>query len=296
MPTTIGNVTKRRYNQLVREGRDLVEQQSRCQWKLGEAALEIEPLRTHGGTSGEGSELLTVSEALHLFAEDIGVNYSSLKHWRWVAARWPEEYRVAGVSHTIHRILASISDPDERFARIQDPPLDERTGAHRWTPDLANREVGRKVDTPTSPQERIEAIHDLARDETVAAAVATDFLRRPEVAFRAMGDDTARHLVNQAQIDRSRQAGEIVRQRAPMVEQLEHSMDFVDLVGACSQFVASIGRIVPAMRGRRFSKTERQTVHTNVARVRAAADWCETAVDTGDVTIDQGLARLLRDE
>jgi hypothetical protein len=44
MPTKIGNVTKRRYDQLVSEGRDLVEQQSHCQFALGDRALEIEPM------------------------------------------------------------------------------------------------------------------------------------------------------------------------------------------------------------------------------------------------------------
>ncbi|MGW1530442.1 DUF6192 family protein [Streptomyces sp. NPDC002159] len=39
--------------------------------------------------------------------------------------------------------------------------------------------VGWKVDSPESVQEKVEAIHDLATDDAVAAVVTTDFLRRP---------------------------------------------------------------------------------------------------------------------
>lgn len=39
----------------------------------------------------------------------------------------------------------------------------------------------------------MEAIHDLAADDAVAAVVTTDFPRRPAVASRAMADDIARH-------------------------------------------------------------------------------------------------------
>ncbi|WP_327188139.1 DUF6192 family protein [Streptomyces sp. NBC_01334] len=47
------------------------------------------------------------------------------------------------------------------------------------------------------------AIHRLADDE-VAAKVATDVLRRPEVAARVVADDTARHMVNKAQTTQHR--------------------------------------------------------------------------------------------
>ncbi|MGW3631388.1 DUF6192 family protein [Streptomyces sp. NPDC005122] len=39
---------------------------------------------------------------------------------------------------------------------------------------------------PGTVQEKVEATHDLAVDEQVVARVATDFLRPPEVVFRAV--------------------------------------------------------------------------------------------------------------
>lgn len=55
----------------------------------------------------------------------------------------------------------------------------------------------------------MEAIHGLAADDTVAAVVTTDFLRRPAVAAKAMADDITRHAVNEVQFDRFRQLAEI---------------------------------------------------------------------------------------
>nr|WP_234379333.1 DUF6192 family protein [Streptomyces sp. FXJ1.172]WEP00079.1 DUF6192 family protein [Streptomyces sp. FXJ1.172] len=41
-----------------------------------------------------------------------------------------------------HQLLAAISDPEERWAAIKNPPLDVRTGKRRWTPETARQRVG----------------------------------------------------------------------------------------------------------------------------------------------------------
>jgi hypothetical protein len=292
MAPKVGHVTHRRYTQLVRECRDLVAQQTRCQFLIGDRALEIEPIRPHGGAhAAPDEELLTVSEAIDMFAQDIGIPASTARTYRWVSARWPADDRVAGVSHYIHRVFAGL---DDRVTVINDPPLNERTGEPRWDTDSASRRAGWRPSTPLSPQERLNRITDLAKDDHVATAVTKNFLQRPQVAFAAMGDDTARHQVNAAQFDRSRQAMDVARQRTPAIAKIEHTIEFMDLVGACAQFVATAGRILPTLHGRRFSAEERGTVHKNIARVRSTADWIETAVETGDVSVDEGLARMLR--
>nr|WP_240468434.1 DUF6192 family protein [Streptomyces dangxiongensis] len=73
-----------------------------------------------------------------MFADDIGVERRTVEDWRYTANRWPEERRKEGVSFTVHRILASVVDEDERWAAIEDAPLNPRTGARQWTPDGAN--------------------------------------------------------------------------------------------------------------------------------------------------------------
>ncbi|MFE4825129.1 DUF6192 family protein [Streptomyces sp. NPDC056704] len=185
--TKVGSVSRARYEEIIAGDRELVEVDTKIQFVIGDHALEIEPMRPHGGSLPAGGEdLFGVRETLEMYAEDVGVPYNQVRLNRQTASRWPAEYRVQGVSFEIHRILEKL---DDRFERITNPPRHPRDGAARWTQDAAKRQVGWRVDSPRSVQEKVEAIHDLAVDEQVAARVATDFLRRPGVAFRAAGDD-----------------------------------------------------------------------------------------------------------
>jgi len=296
MSGNVGSVTRDRYDELVKLGRDWVAKMSSAQWRLGDAALEIEPMRSYGGANPSGKDdLFTVSEAIRMFAEDVGLAYTTVRSYRWVSSRWPKERRQADVSHTIHKVLASISDEQERFEAVNNPPPNPRGGPPRWTHDSAKRVVGWKVDSPESVQEKVEAIHDLAADDAVAAVVTTDFLRRPAVANKAMADDTARHAVNEAQFDRFRQQAQFVHEEAaPQLQRMEHSAQFMDLVAACAQFVATAGRIVPNLRGEHYDDGERETIGRGLSRVRAAADWIENAVTRGEVDLDEQLEKLLK--
>jgi hypothetical protein len=295
MAGKVGSVTRERYDELVELGRDWVAAMSSAQWRIGDAALEIEPMRSHGGTNLSGQEdLFTVSECMRTFAEDIGLSYATVRDYRWVSSRWPAQRRRADVSHTIHKILASIPDEQERFEAVGNPPPNPRGGPPCWTYDSAKRVVGWKVDSPQSVQEKVEAIHDLAADDAVAAVVTTDFLRRPAVAAKAMADDTARHMANEAQFDRFRQQVQSTHEQAPQLRRMEHNAQFMDLIAACAQFVATAGRIVPNLRGEHYDDAERDTISRGIARVRAAADWIEGAAMRGEVDLDEQLARLLK--
>ncbi|MEU7052562.1 DUF6192 family protein [Streptomyces eurythermus] len=121
----IGNVTRTRYEQLVAEARDLINQMAKAQFALGDKALEIEPMRPVGGSMPNGTDdLFTAEESLQMFADDIGVARSTVEDWRWTASRWPEAKRKDGVSFTVHKIPASIQDENERWAAIEDAPVD----------------------------------------------------------------------------------------------------------------------------------------------------------------------------
>ncbi|MCX5384848.1 DUF6192 family protein [Streptomyces sp. NBC_00083] len=221
-----------------------------------------------------------------------------------MASRWPERHRCPGAAFSTHQTLAAMSDPEERWTAIKTPPLDERTGRRRWTPETSRQRVGYHGPGPETVQEKIEAVHDLVGDEQVATQVATDLLRRPSVAFKAMTDDTARHQVNHAQVEQPRQIRAAQERElsgtedpfGPTVRRLNHTLEFLDLVGACQRFVAATGRIVPSLGERRFSEDERNTVHRNIDRVRATCEWITTAVDTGEVDVDEELSKLLLGE
>ncbi|MER5951187.1 DUF6192 family protein [Streptomyces sp. NPDC001904] len=299
--TKIGSVTRERYEELIAQDRKLVLDETKIQFKIGDDALEIEPPRPHGGSRPAAAEDgAGVRETLERFAEDIGLSYDQVRIVRHTASRWPREHRAEDVAFNIHRILEQRED---RFEVIFDPPLHPRSGRRQWTGDAAKRLVGWQVDTPRSVQEKVEAIHDLAADEQVAARVATDFLRRPDVAFRAASDDTARHLFNKAQTARAQQFEQAAQDPAdprrknplaPALRAIDQNIEFFDLVGAFHKFVASLNRLVPQFHGRQLTEDARDVVLQNVARARAACDWVEHAVSTGETDMDEELARLLR--
>jgi len=273
MSEQIGNVTRDRYDAIVIEIRALVQQRNRTQFVIGDRALEIEPLRSQGGSQPARSEVAySFTETLQMFADDTGCTLNQVRRWRWISSRWPKGQRRDEVPHYVHGILAAISEPEVRFAKIAEPPLIKRTGQRRWTQYEACRVVGWQVDRPETVQEKVDAVHELVadekvasriaadllrrpevtfqatadttvqdrvaaaqelvRDEEVASRIATDLLRRPQVAARAMTDSTARHQVNRAQVDQARQGAEIVRQRTPALQHIEHTAEFLALVGA----------------------------------------------------------------
>ncbi|MER6288438.1 DUF6192 family protein [Streptomyces sviceus] len=132
-----------------------------------------------------------------------------------------------------------------------------------------------------TPAERVRVVTELTRDDIVAQQVTTGLLRRPAVARKTMRDDTARMLVNRAQFDNSNETRDRIRERTPAVRAIEHTIEYLDLVGSCHGFVATLGRLVPQLRGQEFTEDERETVRRQIGRVRAAADWLEGALDNG---------------
>ncbi|MFG1663915.1 hypothetical protein [Streptomyces sp. Y7] len=95
----------------------LVRVMTGCQFALGDIALEIAPLRTHGGNMalGEGEEL-GVADSLRLFAEEIGLSFHTVRTYRWVAARWPKDQRQES------RLVRGAPDPGVGAGRVRADP------------------------------------------------------------------------------------------------------------------------------------------------------------------------------
>ncbi|MFI6475986.1 hypothetical protein ACIBL5_37855 [Streptomyces sp. NPDC050516] len=108
----VGQVSRERYDELVVEYRELVAQEGRIQFNLGDNALEIEPYQAHGGQRRRADDGPSVEETIAEFADDVGVAPSTMLGYRFVAAKWPVEHRVPGVSVEVHRIPA---DPTARL-------------------------------------------------------------------------------------------------------------------------------------------------------------------------------------
>jgi hypothetical protein len=90
MPTStkVGRVFRTRYEEIVAEDRKLIGVDTKIQFEIGDHALEIEPMRPHGGSLlAAGEELLGVRETLELYAEDIGVPYNQVRLNRQTASK-----------------------------------------------------------------------------------------------------------------------------------------------------------------------------------------------------------------
>lgn len=61
--------------QIVAELRDVVEQQTRGQFTIGDRALEIEPMRQRGGPVAEPE--YTVEQSMKRLADDIGLSVAT---------------------------------------------------------------------------------------------------------------------------------------------------------------------------------------------------------------------------
>ena len=94
------------YNTLVKQGRKLVTIHSNCQWDLGDLAAKVE--RTQ----------------LYAFADDIGINYSTLCVYRMVCIKFPPERRSKfNVSYSFFSLLASQPDADKLLQKVADKKL-----------------------------------------------------------------------------------------------------------------------------------------------------------------------------
>ncbi|WP_344124603.1 DUF6192 family protein [Streptomyces blastmyceticus] len=218
------------------------------------------------------------------------------------------------MSWEVHKILASADDP---FEVIAHPPLNERTGRRAWDGDAAKRAVGWKASVPVTVEEKVEAVTELVRDEAVACRVAADLLKRREVAFVAMRDGDARYMVNEAQFEQADKDDELDEEFRDVLAADEHGggdeterfddpatvvrhwhrqMEFADLMAVCQGFIAGATRLVPKLRGQEFTERQHGQVGSVLEKLRATADWIETAVATGQTDLDEALAALLRGE
>jgi hypothetical protein len=281
----IGNVTQRRFDNLVDQAQDVMLTMTGHQFAIGDMALEIEPMRDTRTGRGDGTQ-----GSLRLFADEIGEVFDTVRDWRRVAEAWPVNQRCEDATWSVHRVMAPHPD---RFRLIRKPPLDRR-GRRRWTTDAAAKAAGRVSNVSADTQ--VRKIRELASDDTVASNAAAEFLSRPHVAGRVMADPNVRRQLYQAQRDHDQQVQDTARERTPAIKHVEHSMHFLDLLGVGHAFVAGIKRLMPRVQSDPLTRQERDAVHHLLDQAQAAIDFCRSVINTGDLTMDEQLARLLNEE
>lgn len=285
----VGHVSQHRWQQLVAECREAVEAQTRIQWQLGDAALEIEPIQTGGSSANELEP--GVAETLGVFAEEVGVELSTLQQYRTTAGRWPKKRRRKHVPFSVHQLLNGLSD---RFEVIGDPPVGD-DGKRRWTCEQARRRAGQQVHYPHEPDERLTRVRSLTREPEVASSAAQQLIAQPEVVEHLVADPGTWHTLSKARQQRDTEVSRQARERTPAIAETEHTQLVAELLGSCSQFVAALNRTVPHVHGK-LGDADREAVHEALRRVRVAADWCQNVVDTGDTSLSDEVAAFLRGE
>ncbi|MFH8350557.1 hypothetical protein [Streptomyces sp. NPDC018045] len=113
MPETmekVGSVARDRYEEIMAELRAQMRADHRIQFTVGDRALEIEPMRGHGGSMPNGDDdLFTVEESLQLLSEDTGIPVKTIGNDPQAALD-----RLALAQGTAARARALLPAPDPR--------------------------------------------------------------------------------------------------------------------------------------------------------------------------------------
>ncbi|CAM5666784.1 hypothetical protein KAURM247S_03983 [Kitasatospora aureofaciens] len=296
--------TDRQWARFVKQGRDLVEEESRVQFRLGDLTLKMVPVQRPGNhTRG-------VFPVLDRFADAIGINVHTLLGYRHVSTAWPPEKRAEGVSWSIHRALDAL---DDRFDLITNPPR----GVDQWTEDKALSYAGRLPSRPLTKAEKLDRVRVLLEQDESAAEAVSELIRRPDVAHRVMGNTSNQRILYRAHHEQRMQAAEArfaaaheaedhdedeaeapatarqVRRREPAVDYARASSEVLELIGVGTSFLVEMQRLIPGLHVAEFTDREVRAILDNHRRIRAALDWCDTVVTTGEKTMDEELARIL---
>lgn len=299
--------TDRQWTRYIRQGREMVEEMSSLQFRLGDLTLKMVENRGQGGGS-HGVFLV-----LDRFADEIGINVNTLLGYRHVSIAWPPGTRVPGISWSVHHALDALP---ERFDLIHEPP----EGKERWTEDLALSRAGRLPHRPLTKAEKLDRVRTLMREDENASEAVEEMIRRPDVAHKVMSSPSNQRILYRAHHEQRQQAaaarfaaahetggdesdqweepeqiGESrqVRRREPAVDYQRASREVLELIGSGTTFLVDLQRMIPGLHVSEFTEREVRAVLDNHRRIRAALDWCDSALSTGDKSMDEELARIL---
>ncbi|MGX8910197.1 DUF6192 family protein [Streptomyces netropsis] len=292
--------TDRQWARYVKQGKGLVEEETQIQFRLGDLTLKMVPVQRPGANNQRG-----VFPVLDRYADEIGINVHTLLTYRHVATAWPPEHRALGVSWSIHKALDARED---RFELINNPPR----GTVKWTEDRALSFAGRLPHRPLTKAEKLDRVRVLLEQDENAAEAVSELIKRPDVAHRIMSNESNKRILYRAHHEQRLQAAGIrqaaayeeeadeeeevtreVRRREPAVDYTRASSEVLELIGMGTSFLVEMQRLIPELHVAEFTDREVRAVLDNHRRIRAALDWCDTVVTTGEKTMDEELARIL---
>ncbi|MGY4954770.1 DUF6192 family protein [Streptomyces nigrescens] len=292
--------TDRQWARFIKQGKELVEEETQVQFRLGDLTLKMVPVQRPGANNQRG-----VFPVLDRFADEIGINVHTLLTHRHVAIKWPPEHRAPGVSWCIHKALDAC---DDRFEVITNPPR----GITKWTEDKALSYAGRLPHRPLTKAEKLDRVRVLLDQDENAAEAVSELIKRPDVAHRIMSNDANKRILYRAHHEQRMEAAGArlaaayeeeteeeeettgkARRREPAVDYTRASSEVLELIGMGTSFLVEMQRLIPELHVAEFTDREVRAILDNHRRIRAALDWCDTVVTTGEKTMDEELARIL---
>jgi hypothetical protein len=157
----------------------------------------------------------------------------------------------------------------------------------------------------------------LLRESENAVGAVEEMIRRPDVAHKVMASPSNQRILYRAHHEQRLQAaaerftaaqarGEEPdeetgqeqtaapsKQREPAVNYQRASREVLELIGSGTAFLVDLQRMIPNLHVGEFTDREIRAVLDNHRRIRAALDWCDSALATGDKSMDEELARIL---
>lgn len=167
------------------------------------------------------------------------------------------------------------------------------------------------------------SVRDFLHEDSDAAHVVMDVLRRPQVVEEVMRDPSARHILRTAERrglghslgdddDRAENhvegtnavtAVEEPAQEAPAASphgpchpgDVDPPREVLELIGVCTTFYSRIQRMLSEPHVADYDTDTRVMLSDLLEKDRAAADWAETVISTGDTSMDEAFAAWLGD-
>lgn len=249
------------YSELVAKGRKLVRDLHKSKFNLGDLAAQVEV-------------------GLDKFAEDIGINPTSLARYRSVASAIPEDARDDTISFSLYEEALSGRTSEEAVAEIE--RLKAKFG-DALTLDRARIEWGKR---PTrSPRTG-------TREEQVDTV--KQLLSNPDVADRVLGDmEVAAHVVQAQERVEAEQREHAERTSRSKTPNLHHSHTVITVASRLGNSAALVAQSLDDLRDEELSDQEREMLRNRAEKLEVAVGYLTEFLSSGNVEFEDQLAALL---
>lgn len=260
----------RSWEELVAEGRHLVEELTNDKFALGDLINEAVTLRqgkrtSHDVVKSAGDD----STSLHEFAEAVGLSYRQASGYRATASAWPKDHRHYRVSFGVYEELASR---DERINVIHDG----------MTVDEARQVKGNKPKNELAPKtvaEKREALRELAEDPDVVDEVVEAVSDNPKLTAQ----------VNERAAEKRPAPRKKVRETSDMDLAAHLGVGYV-IAHAIDKNEESIDVVVGWLRENDADDATIRAVVEDIRKLRASGDRLHMYAEEMQVALDGGVS------